>query len=75
MKLNTNESPFAPSEKAMAWGMEHLRQLNLYPDPDCRRLIGALADYHGVGADQVFVGVGSDDVLGMAFMTFMGISL
>ena len=71
VKLNTNENPYPPAPEVL----EAIRQakedlLRKYPDPDCRNLIGALADYHGVGADQVFVGVGSDDVLGMAFMTF-----
>jgi histidinol-phosphate aminotransferase len=44
--------------------------LKKYPDPDVTRLVQALADYHGVGRDQVFTGVGSDDVLSVAFLTF-----
>ena len=44
--------------------------LRLYPDPAVTELTQTLADYYGVGKDQVFVGVGSDDVLAMAFMTF-----
>ena len=39
IKLNTNESPFEPSAKAMAVAAEHERALNLYPDPNCRTLI------------------------------------
>ena len=42
----------------------------LYPDPAAGKLVHALAEYHGLSDDQVFVGVGSDDVLAMAFMTF-----
>lgn len=71
IKLNTNENPYPPSlavQKALTqMGAEKLRK---YPDPGARELVRALADYYGVGADQVFVGVGSDDVLGMAFLTF-----
>lgn len=71
IKLNTNENPYPPApgvQKAMeAFDMDTLR---LYPDPTASALVDALADYYHVGADQVFVGVGSDDVLAMAFMTF-----
>ena len=45
-------------------------RLRLYPDPTAGILVGALADYYHVGKDQVFTGVGSDDVLAIAFMTF-----
>lgn len=41
--------------------------LRLYPDPDAGSLVNAIADYHGLLPEQVFVGVGSDDVLAMAF--------
>jgi histidinol-phosphate aminotransferase len=44
--------------------------LKKYPDPDVTKLVQALADYHGVGKDQVFTGVGSDDVISVAFLTF-----
>lgn len=71
IKLNTNECPYPPSpfvkEYAAAFETELLR---LYPDPEASLLVNALADYYGVDADQVFVGVGSDDVLAMSFLTF-----
>jgi histidinol-phosphate aminotransferase len=44
--------------------------LRLYPDPNTASLVNVLAEYYHVNPDQVFVGVGSDDVLAMAFMTF-----
>ena len=71
IKLNTNECPYPPSplvkEYAASFETELLR---LYPDPEASLLVNALADYYGVDADQVFVGVGSDDVLAMSFLTF-----
>lgn len=71
IKLNTNECPYPPApgvqEKAAAFSSEQLR---LYPDPDAAELTGALAEYYGVSPEQVFVGVGSDDVLSMSFLTF-----
>ncbi|MGE0223973.1 MAG: histidinol-phosphate transaminase [Acetobacteraceae bacterium] len=68
VKLNTNESPFGPSPKAI----EAIRAaasdaLRLYPDPQATRLREVLASYHGVAPDQVFVGNGSDEVLAHAF--------
>ena len=73
IKLNTNENPYPPAPgvlcamKEMETQMDSLR---LYPDPTSDSLVSALADYYQVGKDQVFVGVGSDDVLAMCFLTF-----
>lgn len=71
IKLNTNENPYppAPGVKEALRRMDTDRQ-RLYPDPDCRELVRHLADWYQVGEDQVFVGVGSDDVLSMCFLTF-----
>ena len=71
IKLNTNENPYPPSPKVS----EALREFNtdrmkLYPDPDSAVLIDALAERYKVKPSRIFVGVGSDDVLSMAFMTF-----
>lgn len=44
--------------------------LRLYPDPNSQLLADALAKRYGLASDQVFLGVGSDDVLAIAFMTF-----
>ena len=71
IKLNTNECPYPPAP-----GVEKLKlqmdsgNLRLYPDPNAASLIEALAEYYHVNPAQVFVGVGSDDVLSMAFLTF-----
>ncbi len=71
IKLNTNENPYppAPSVLAAKTAMDESR-LRLYPDPAAGALVHALADAYHVGSDQVFVGVGSDDVLSVAFLTF-----
>lgn len=71
IKLNTNENPYPPApgvQKAME--QFHMDSLRLYPDPKASALTDVLADYYHVKPEQVFVGVGSDDVLAMAFMTF-----
>ena len=71
IKLNTNESPFAPSTMVqMAIASMTPDQLRRYPDPEATKLVDSIADYYDVKSDNVFVGVGSDDILGMAFLTF-----
>lgn len=71
IKLNTNENPYPPSSKvAQALKDFELDSLRLYPDPNSQLLTDALARRYGLESDQVFVGVGSDDVLAIAFMTF-----
>ena len=69
IKLNTNENPFAPGVTKALEEMNTDR-LRLYPDPTAAPLVNALADFYQLQEDQVFVGVGSDDVLAMIFMTF-----
>jgi len=71
IKLNTNECPYppAPGVRKLAEEMDY-DKLRLYPDTDSTILVKELADYYGVKPSQVFVGVGSDDVLATAFVTF-----
>ena len=73
IKLNTNENPYPPAPGVLAAMKKlegHVDSLRLYPDPTSDALVSALADFYHVGKDQVFVGVGSDDVLSMCFLTF-----
>lgn len=71
IKLNTNECPYPPAPQVEAvlhqFDYDVLRK---YPDPDVSELVNALAKRHGLSNKQVFVGVGSDDVLSMSFLTF-----
>lgn len=71
IKLNTNENPYPPApgvaEKIRSMKAEPMR---LYPAPAADALVNALAAYYELQPEQVFVGVGSDDVLAMAFLTF-----
>lgn len=71
IKLNTNENPYPPApgvKRVLAEMAES--DLRLYPDPAAFALTKALADYYGVQENQVFAGVGSDDVIAMCFLTF-----
>lgn len=70
IKLNTNESPFPPSEKAIRYAAEAAQQLQLYPDPECKVLTEKIAELCGVSYDEVLVTNGSDEILNFAFMAF-----
>lgn len=71
IKLNTNENPYPPAPGVQK-ALETITAdgLRMYPDPRASMLVDSLAEYHGVNSDQIFVGVGSDDVLSMCFLTF-----
>ncbi len=71
IKLNTNECPYPPAPGVRKVLDEFdVDKLRLYPDPQAAVLVDALAKYYGVNDTEVFVGVGSDDVLAMIFLTF-----
>ena len=71
IKLNTNENPYSPApgvEKALK--VLDADTLRLYPDPTAGDLVHSIAAFYGLKDEQVFTGVGSDDVLAMCFLTF-----
>lgn len=71
IKLNTNENPYSPAPGVQKVLKKfETDRLRLYPDPASSELVDAIASEYGVRSSQVFAGVGSDDVLAMAFMTF-----
>lgn len=73
IKLNTNESPFPPSEGVVdAINAESVKALKLYPDPEASELKGRIADLFGYEKKNVFVSNGSDDILNFSFMAFCG---
>lgn len=71
IKLNTNENPYPPAP-GVAEILKNMDsgKLRKYPDPTCKILVDAIAENYGINSNQVFVGVGSDDVLAMIYMTF-----
>lgn len=71
IKLNTNENPYPPSPRVIAAIQAAAQQgLQLYPDPESTLLRQTIAAHHGLAAQQVFVGNGSDEVLAHAFFAF-----
>lgn len=70
VKLNTNESPFPPSEKVIECVNKSTSKLMLYCDPECRDLVNIACDKFGVSCDEIIFTNGSDEVLNFAFMAF-----
>ena len=70
VKLNTNENPFPPSAKALAFAAENTRSLNLYPELQTIDLRRKLAELHGIAPENLLLGNGSDELLNFAFMAF-----
>ncbi len=70
IKLNTNESPFSPSPRAVAAASEAAQRLQLYSDPTARALNDAMARLLGVETDEILFTNGSDEILNFAFGAF-----
>ena len=71
IKLNTNESPYSPSQGVLdAINESAVSDLNLYPDPECKALKDAISNLYGVERKNIFVSNGSDDILNFFFMAF-----
>ncbi|MFI3202290.1 MAG: histidinol-phosphate transaminase [Eubacteriales bacterium] len=71
IKLNTNECPYPPSRRVQdLLAQQEVDSLRRYPDPSATVLVESIATAYQVSKKQVFVGVGSDEVLALAFLTF-----
>lgn len=71
IKLNTNENPYPPSPKVIQAIRDAANgDLKLYPDPEVESLRNTIANYYGLEKDEVFIGNGSDEILGFSFMAF-----
>lgn len=71
IKLNTNESPFAPSESVIkALNSAEVERLCLYSDPECKQLKNAIGAVYGFDSENIFVSNGSDEILNFAFMLY-----
>ncbi len=71
IKLNTNENPYPPSPRVLAAISAAAERLRLYPDPQATALRESIAARHGVAAEQVFVGNGSDEILAHTFQALL----
>ena len=72
IKLNTNESPFPPSDGVKKAVEKQINSLNLYSDPESAVLTKTVADYYGIESEKVLMTNGSDEILNYAFAAFGG---
>ena len=71
VKLNTNESPYPPSPEVLErLNAAEIEKLQLYPDPEGWALRRKLAALYNVGAENIFLSNGSDEILNFAFLAF-----
>jgi len=70
VKLNTNESPFKPSPKAQTLAAEAIKNLQLYSDPVCGKLLDAVVKVYDVERDEVMFVNGSDEALNFCVMAY-----
>lgn len=70
IKLNTNESPFPPSESVISAVAEEVKKVRLYSDPTCKETIEAVALRYGVSPSMVVLSNGSDEILNFAVMAY-----
>jgi histidinol-phosphate aminotransferase len=71
VRLGANESAFGPSPKAVAAMRAELTRLSWYGDPESLDLRDALAGKHGCTPEQIVVGAGIDDLMGLAVRAFV----
>lgn len=70
IKLNTNESPYPPSPRAIELATAEASRNMLYSDPEMRDLRAKMAEYYSVDESSLIMTNGSDEVLNFAFMAF-----
>src|SRR3954451_2664840 len=74
VRLNTNESPYPPPASWRAALTEELQSIpfHRYPDREAKALRAAIGEQHGVGAEQVLVANGSNEVIQSVCLAFGG---
>lgn len=70
IKLNTNESPFAPPQSVVEAARRETEKAHLYSDPTCSKLVKKAAEVFGVSENMILPTNGSDEILNFAFMAF-----
>jgi histidinol-phosphate aminotransferase len=70
VKLNANENPYGPSPR-VAEALAETPYLHIYPDPESRKLREGLADYTGVEAKHLLVGLGADELIDLVMRLFI----
>jgi histidinol-phosphate aminotransferase len=72
VKLSANESPLGASPKALEALQQAIARPELYPEGSSRALRQALGEVHGIDADRIVCGFGSDDILHVLAQAYLG---
>ena len=72
IRLNRNESPYGPCEKAQEAMRNAIADANRYPGQELDDLRAAISTLNGVRPEQITLGCGSGDILRIAAETFLG---
>ncbi len=72
LKLSSNENPYGTSTRALAALERSAATLHRYPSTDHAELRDAIAEIHGLDADRIICGVGSDEVLQFLAQCYAG---
>ncbi len=72
LKLSSNENPFGPSDAAREAFGRAVHNLHRYPSTDHARLRQAIAEVHGLDADRIICGVGSDEIIHFLCQAYAG---
>src|SRR5690554_6206491 len=72
VKLSSNDNPFGPSERAMEAFRRCAHSLHRYPSTDHAELRAAIAETHGLDADRIICGAGSDEIIAFLCQAYAG---
>ncbi len=72
VKLSSNENPLGPGEAAKAAFARAGHALHRYPSADHRALREAIGAAHGLDAERIMCGAGSDEILGYLCHAYAG---
>ncbi|HCM75572.1 MAG TPA: aminotransferase [Cytophagales bacterium] len=70
IRLNANENPYGPSEKAKQAIIQNMKESNRYPFQAQAELRKMIADKEGVDTDHIHIGAGSGEILCEAGVAF-----
>lgn len=70
-KLSSNETPLGASKHATEAYHAASARLEIYPDGQATQLKQAIAEVHGLNADNLLCGNGSDELLGLLCQTYL----
>ena len=75
VKLASNENPLGPSPRGISAAKAMLAESNRYPDGGTHALRQTLAERHGVSPEEIFIGLGSSELIDLAARVLLRVGL